>query len=247
MKGVNLERKVLIAGAVVYALLLFALLTLWRLPADRWLGYMAERMTRGNVALRAERVTPALPLGYRFHQVSYTVSQGSSSLSGRLDTLTVTVDFLRLFSAYLPGAFMAVFPSGGVIDGSAGISMFGGPEKGFLSMKTSGLPIDGLGLGDLLNRNVKGILTGEVTAEGPLADPIRLFGQGVLVLRKGSVETKLDLAGLKAVPFERMRLPFTLRDGVLLIENAEMEGPWFSGTVSGRIRLKSPLQAVPWS
>jgi type II secretion system protein N len=193
------------------------------------------------LAIWSGRVALALPLGYRFEQVSYAVSQGNTSLSGRLDSLIVRFDFLRFFTAYVPITFRAVFPSGGVIDGSAGISAFSGLEKGFFSMNTSGLPLEGLGLSDLLNRNVKGTLNGELSVEGPLKDVTRLAGRGVFLLQKGSVETKLDLAGLKAVPFERLRLPFALREGILSIDQAEMEGPWFSGTVSGQIRVKKPL------
>lgn len=241
MKGMTLKsQKGILAGAVLYAILLFIVMTLWRFPADRWLGHLAAKMTQGSVTFRAARVAHAFPLGYRFDQVSYTVSQGSTSLSGRFDTLIVKIDFPKLFSAYLPVGFRAVLP-GGVIDGSAGISAFSGVEKGFFSMKTSGLSLDGLGLGDLLNRNVKGTLSGELSVEGRLTDAARLTGQGVFVVRQGSVETKLDLAGLKAVPFERLHLPFTLREGLVSIEKAEIEGPWFSGTVSGGIRVKKPI------
>jgi type II secretion system protein N len=140
----------------------------------------------------------------------------------------------------LPVTFRAVL-AGGVIEGNAGISAFSGLEKGYFSMKTSGLSLDGLGLGDLLNRNVKGTLTGDMSVEGRLTDAARLSGQGLLVLRNGSVETKLDLAGLKAVPFDRLQLPLTLREGLVSIEKAEMEGPWFSGTVSGQIQVKRPF------
>ncbi|MEW6664824.1 MAG: type II secretion system protein GspN [Thermodesulfobacteriota bacterium] len=242
MKGSNLDKKKgLMAGAVVYALLLFVLVTCWRLPADRWLGYLVERITQGRVGFKAARVAPAFPLGYRFEKVSYTISQGGDPISGQLAALIVKVDFLKLFAAYFPITFRAFPPSGGEIDGKAGISAFRGVNNGFFSMKASGASLDGLGLGGLLNRGVKGILSGEMAVEGHLSDPSRLAGQGVFLLQKGSVDTQLDFAGLKAIPFERMQLPFSLREGLLSIEKAELVGPMLSGTVVGHVRMNKPL------
>jgi type II secretion system protein N len=242
VKGLSIHRQgILIAGAVVYALLLFILMTLWRLPADRWLGYLAERITGGRIVFRAARAAPAFPLGYRLEQISYSVAHGGIPIMARLKGLTVKADPLSLLAANISVTFSADLPSGGSIRGKVGVSAFSGLERGSFTMKVMSASLEEMGIGAFLERSVKGTVNGELSMKGRITEPSGLTGQGLFVFQNASVDTLMDLAGLKAITFERVRLPFSVREGLVSIEKAEIEGPTFSGTVAGQVRMNKPL------
>jgi type II secretion system protein N len=240
------KKKLFLAGAILYGVVLFFLMSFWRLPAERLLPYFVERYSKGRLIMRAERSAPSFPLGYTFERVSYGLVDGNRSAVGRLKSLYLGTGLLRLIAGYLPVSFTGYLPDQGMIRGRVGISMFESLQKGYLELGVSGLHLDDMAVIDSFsNRKVRGVLNGEMKLKGNLVDPTRLFGEGRFILQKGSVDTRMDVAGLKAVPFEMIRLPFTLKDGVLTLENVEMEGPMFSGTVSGQIRLNKVLGSSP--
>lgn len=225
-------------GACIYGVVLFLLLSVWRLPAERLLPYFVERTSKGRLLMWAERSTPSFPLGYTFERVSYGVADESRSAVGRLKSLYLRMGLLKLFAGYLPVSFTGYMPEEGMIRGHAGISMVQSYQKGYLELGLSGLRLEHMTVIDSFsNRKVRGVLNGEMQLKGNLLDPTRVSGEGRFTLQKGSVDTQMDLAGLKAVPFETIRVPFALKEGVLTLKNVEMEGSMFSGTVSGEIKL----------
>ncbi len=235
-------RKWLIAGGVLYGLLLLLALTAARLPGEKIFSLVVERLSKGQVMFRPEKVTYSLPLGYRFDRVSYGITEGAKTGVGRLEALTIDLDFRELLSAYLPFRFLGTLPGDGAFHGNTGISLTDGGQRGYLQVDVSGIDLEKLGvIGSLSDRKVKGRLTGSMSLKGKLLDPSGLHGEGRFLIQKGSVDTRMDLAGLESVPFDSIRLPFSIKQGQVSLNTVEMNGPMFSGTVAGHIRLEKKI------
>ena len=80
---------------------------------------------------------------------------------------------------------------------------------------------------------------------GPLDELRKLNGQGSILIEDGSVDTRVDAFGLRTIPFERLSLPLTVRNGVAGIKDGRLVGPVFTGSLEGQIRLLQNLQASP--
>lgn len=234
------RKKILIACGIAYALVLFVGLTLWRLPIDNLIPYFVERGSKGRLLLKVERTSFSLPMGCRFEKVSYASVAGDRTTKGRLENLVLTVNLFGLVTGHLPVSFdVRPTAQGGKIQGSAGIPLLG--RSAYFEMKLSEVEIEKLGLASFSGRDLKGKASGEMKFKGDLEEPSTLLGEGRLLLKNGSVDTRMDLADLKAVTFDSVRIPFKAKDGRLLLEKGEMEGPMLSGTLSGQITLSKRI------
>lgn len=217
--------------------MLFLVLALYRLPADRLIAATLEGVSKGRILFEARQVSLVLPPGYRLEQVTCGLLRGDRVVKDRLETLTVAPRYGKLLTGSLPVAFEGRLAEGG-LSGEAGISMIAGWEKGHFTLRCSDLRLEGLSsLRELSHREIKGRLQGEISLKGNLADLSKIDGEGRLSLSEGSIETTLDLPGLETVPFDTIQLAFRIRRGILSLEDGEMVGPMVSGRLSGEIEL----------
>jgi len=231
------RKNITIALAVVYAIVLFIGLTLWRLPAEKLIPYVAERLSKGRLLLKAERADFSFPLGFNLEKVSYAFGGGVNPSTDRLDRLTVGVNPLGLIRASL-GVSFRIYPpgKGATIQGDGSIPIAG--KNGSVEFSASGVQLGEMNIfKSLAGRDLKGIATGDAAVSGNFTDLSTWNGRGNLKVQKGSVDTRMDLAGLKAIPFDLVRIPFTIKDGQLSLEKVEIEGPMLSGVLSGRVKL----------
>lgn len=234
------KKNLLVAVAIIYGLLLFVGLTLWRLPMANLIPYFVETASKGRLLLKVERASFSLPLGFRLQDVSYALSLGERKTQGRLDGLYLGVNLFGLVTGRLPVSFEArPVAQEGSIQGSAELPLLG--RSAYFEMKLSEVELGSLGLTSLSGRDLKGKASGEMKFKGNLGQPNTMLGEGRLLLKNGSVDTRMDLAGLKAVPFDSVRIPFTVKDGQLLLEKGEMLGAMLSGNLTGRIALNSKI------
>lgn len=235
------KNKLVIALGIVYAIVLFIGLTAYRLPAERLIPYFAERFSKGRLLLKVEQADLSFPLGFDLEKVSYAISWKDSLVADRLERLHVTVNLLEWLGASMPVSFQAHPPgAGAVIQGRSSIPAAG--KKGSIEIKASNVQLSEMRvLQALSGRDLKGTAGGEMKLSGSMSDPGTLTGQGNVLVQKGSVDTKFDLAGLKSIPFEVVRIPFTVKEGRLSLEKAEMEGPMLAGSLGGRVILNKEL------
>lgn len=227
------------AGFAIYLIVLFLLLTLYRLPADKLVAAGVETLSRGRLLLRAERVSLLPPLRFKLEGVSYGLYLGDDLIGDSLKSLTLAPDYGGLFSGYLSLKILGVLDRGS-FEGKIGVSMISGVKKGYLIMKANDLSLDDLNiLGPLLKRDLKGKLKSEIEVRGNLTNPAELNGRGYVQLEKGYIGTRFDLPGFDRVPFDRIKVDFTVKDGTLVLNEGALSGPMLSGSLTGEIRLEN--------
>jgi type II secretion system protein N len=235
------KNRLIIVFAIAYTLVLFVALTLWRMPTERLIPYFGERMSKGRLLLKMERASYSFPLGFNLEKISYALFGGENPMVDRLDRLSFRLNPFGLIQASLPVSFQAYFTGGtAAIRGSASIPLVG--KNANLEITVSNFELGEMsGIKSLSGRDLKGTAGGDLKLRGDPSDLSTLSGKGRFQVQKGSVDTRMDLAGLKAIPFEIVRIPFTIKDGQLELEKAEMEGPMLTGALTGRIKLNKVL------
>ncbi len=236
------NRRWIFAGFFVYGVALFLVLTVYRLPSEKLLEKGVHQFTGGKVILNAARVSPTFPPGYRLENVEYSILLNGGSYKNNLKSLNIYPDYLGLMKGYLPLTMKGLLPRGG-FEIEAGTSILKGSKDGYLALKASGAYLDDFGfLRSFTGRTLKGKVNGEVNLKGDLMDYTRISGDGRLSLEEGTVESQLPLFGSKEIPFENLRISFTMKEGLLSLREAELVGPVFSGRISGDLRLKNPFE-----
>lgn len=234
-------RTLTITVSALYAVILFLLLALYRVPADRLISAALERVSGGRVLLQSETVIPGLIARYTLKGVHAAFISGDTAATGSLDSLTLGPDFGRFLAGYLPVRFEGTLPRG-TLRGKTGLSMWNGTGRGYIRMAASGVYLEDLPLlRSLSGRGVTGMLTGEIDLKGPLSDFAGMNGEGRFRAENGSIDTRIDLPGMKTVPFNAVDVAFTIKDRVMNFSHGNLEGPMFSGDVSGQIQLQKRL------
>ena len=239
------SRIILWVGLVVYGLALFSALTFYRLPADKILSGIVERMTGGDVIVSAGKLSSAPWKGHRLEDLTWTIRSGDSVLVERMEHLTLSPNFLRLFQGYVPFALKGAMAKG-TFQVSAGISMIPGLHNGYAKIRLTGIHLgDVEALSVLAQRKIKGRLTAQADLNGTFKDLTKLNGRGAFMVEDGAVDILGDGLGIRNFPFARITLPFSVGNGVLDLKGGEIVGPLFGGNLEGQIRLHHDLQASP--
>ena len=236
------SRKWIFAGFFVYGVALFLCLTVYRLPSEELLQRGVNQFTDGKVILKAERISPTFPPGYRLVNVEYSILLTGDFYKNNLKFLNIYPNYLGLIEGYFPVTMKGLLPRGN-FEIEMGVSILNGSTDGFIAFKASEAYLDDLGfLKGLTGRTLKGKVNAEVNLKGDLTDYTRIHGDGRLSLEGGSLESQVELFGLKEIPFENLRASFALKEGLLSLKEVDLAGPVFSGRISGDIRLKKPLE-----
>ena len=242
MRGRPLKRKLaFISLLALYGIVLFAVLTLARMPAERLFAAKVQEVSNGRVALHVEEFDPRFPDGVALNGIRFRVAAGRTDLQGRLGSLHMRPDYGGLVRGYLPIRFRGTTP-GGPVQGRIGLSPGKGLADGYVRIHTEGFALELFPLiGSLLDRGVKGRLSADIDMRGDLERPARAEGKGTVRIEDGAVEADLGLPGLEEIPFESLVMDFTLEQGTLALSRAEMKGPAFSGSFQGGIALHDAL------
>ena len=238
----HLIKKILsYTGITLYAFILFLLMTFYRLPADKLIAATMENLTKGRLLFKAEKVSPVLPTGYRLEEVSYGIFVRDTAAKDHFKSLTLGPDYREIFLGRLPIKFNGVMPRGN-IHGKTGLSIPNRGKEGYLTIKATDVYLEDLNiLRSFSERAFTGKLNGEIKIEGDLADLSRIYGEGHLYLEKGSIDTRINIPGMEAIPFKEIKLDFTIKDGIVVLNNSKIDGPMFSGNFSGEIRLNKGI------
>jgi len=62
-----------------------------------------------------------------------------------------------------------------------------------------------------------------------------------VLLKEGSIDTRIGIPGMETIPFKDFKLAFSIKDGKIILENSKMDGPMFSGNFSGEIILQEVI------
>ena len=236
------SRKWIFAGFLVYGVALFLILTVYRLPSEKLLQRGINQFTGGKVILKAEKISFTFPPGYRLQNVEYSILLSGDSYKNNLKFLNIYPDYLGLLGGYFPIRMKGLLPRGG-FEMEAGTSMLKGSKNGYITIKASDAYLDDLGFLKLLTgTSLKGKIKGEVNLRGNLTDYTRIDGDGQLFLEEGTLESQLETFGLTELPFQNLRIFFSVKEGLLSLKEVELLGPVLSGRISGDIRLRKPLE-----
>jgi|GEM_PF-3815825 len=229
-------------GFIVYGVVLFAVLTFYRLPADKILSKAVEKATGGKVFVAAEKTSASLWKGFGFENLTWTVQSGTAVLNEKMESLTLSPRYLGLLQGYLP-VKMEGGLARGTFQAAVGVSMIHGLSKGYGSLKTQGIDLGALAsVEKIAQREIKGKLTAQADFTGPLNDLRKLNGQATILVADGTIDTKMDAFGLRTIPFQKLSLPLTVRNGTANLKGGRLVGPLLTGDLEGQIRLLQNLQ-----
>lgn len=239
------KRIAIWVGFLVYGLVLFALFTFYRLPADRILSHAVETATDGRVYVSAENVSASLLKGYLFENLTWTIQSEGAVFSERMESLTLSPGFIGLLRGYLPIEVEGVLAKG-TFRFAAGVSMIRGLDKGYAHLNAVGVDLSNLAaVAQILQREVKGRFTGQAEFRGSLSGLKNLNGQATILFEKGTVDTRIEALGLGTIPFDKLTLPLTVQNGVASLREGRLVGPVLTGEFEGQIRLQQKLQISP--
>jgi type II secretion system protein N len=225
-------------GLGIYGLLLFLLLTLYRLPADKVLGKALTLFTETQTLVSAETVSFSLPLSYTLKRITCVAYWPRGVSKDLIDSLVFGLEWSRIFSGSLP------IKSGGTIAHGRVEARLGVPvlSLGYLDAKSSGIHLEDLSfLEVLLDRRVSGRCEGELRLVGDVRFPAGLNGRGFLRATDGALESKLPLAGLRTFPFQSISAFLIIQKGLLFLNDGKIAGPAVSGTFSGEVKFNDRL------
>jgi type II secretion system protein N len=230
----RLKKTLFWTGLGIYGLMLFLLLTLHRLPADRMLGKTLTLWTETQTLVSAETVTFSLPLSYALERISCEAYWPQGVSKDWMDSLVFGPEWSRIFSGALPLKSEAIFARGRV-EARLGLPLF---RPGYLDAKAYAVHLEELSFVEvLLDRRISGQCEGELRLLGDVRFPSGLNGRGFLRATDGSVESKLPLAGLRTIPFQSITAFLIIQKGVLFLNEGKIAGPAVSGTFSGEVKL----------
>jgi len=239
------HKIILFLGFIVYGLVLFTILSFYRLPADKVLSKAVETATKGKVSVTAEKASASLWKGYRFENVIWTVQSESAIVSDRMETLSLSPGFLGLLHFYLPFEMEGSIAKG-IFQLKAGISIFRGLGKGYGDIRAFGIDLADLALvNQIAQREIKGRLTGTAEFHGPLNQPSKVNGEASILVEDGALDTRMGALGFGSIPFEELSLLLSVRNGVASIRGGQLVGPVFTGELEGQIRLLQNLEVSP--
>jgi type II secretion system protein N len=238
------QKIILWLGLITYGLVLFAVLTFYRLPADKILSKAIDAATQGKVFVSAEKMS-SFWKGHRLENVTWSVQSGSALVSDRMESLTLSPRFLGLFQGYLPIEMEGILARG-TFQFTTGISMIRGLSRGYANLTVFGIHLADLAaVNQTLQREIKGKLTGRAEFQGLLNEPSKLNGQATILIEDGALDTRMGAFGFGSIPFEKLSLPLTVRNGVASLKGGQLVGPVFTGEIEGQIRLLQNLQVSP--
>ena len=234
----RLKKTFFWTGLGIYGLLLFLLLTLHQLPADKLLGKALTLWTETQTLVSAETVSFALPLSYALERVSCEASWPQGVSKDHIETLTFGPEWSRIFYGALPLKGEANLARGRV-EARMGVPLF---SRGYLDAKGFAIHLEELSfLEILLDRRVSGQAEGELRLLGDVRSPVSLNGRGFLRATDGAVESKLPLAGLRTIPFRSISAFLIIQKGVLFLNDGNIEGSAVFGTFSGEVKLDEKM------
>jgi type II secretion system protein N len=221
-------------GLGIYGLLLFLLLTLYRLPADKILGKALTLFTGTQTLLSAETVSFSLPLSYALERITCEAYWPRGVSKDQMDSLIFAPEWSKIFSGSIPIRSEVIFARGRV-EARLGVPLL---SRGYLDAKGSGVHLEDLSFVEiLLDRRVSGKCEGELRFLGDIRFLSGLNGRGYLRLTDGSLESKLPLAGLRTIPFQSISAFLIIQKGLLFLNDGKIAGPAVSGTFSGEVKL----------
>lgn len=224
----------------IYGLLLFLLLTLYRLPADKMLGKALTLWTQTQTRVSAETVSFSLPLSYALEKILWEAHWPQGVSKDRIDSLRFGPEWSGILSGSLPLKMEAVSARGRV-EAGLGLPFLG---RGYFYANGSTIHLEDISfIGVLLDRRVSGRGEAEVRLLGDVRFPPGLTGRGFLKVTDGSLESKLPLAGLRTIPFRSFSTNLVIQKGVLYLSDGELAGPAVSGTFSGQVKLDNIMSS----
>jgi len=225
-------------GMGIYGLLLFLLLTLYRLPADRMLGKALTSCFETQTLVSAETVSFSLPLSYALERISCEAYWPQGVSKDHIDSLIFSPEWSRIFSGSLPLKNEANF-AGGRVESRVGVPFL---SRGYFDARGSGIRLEYLSFVQvLLDRRLSGQCEGELRLLGDVRFPSGMNGRGFLRAMDGTVESKLPLAGLRTIPFQSVSALVIIQKGVLFLNDGKIEGPAVFGTFSGEVKLDEKM------
>jgi type II secretion system protein N len=222
----------------IYGLLLFLLLTLYRLPADKMLGKALTSCLETQTLVSAETVSFSLPLSYALGTISCEAHWPQGVSKDRIDSLDFGAEWARIFTGSFP-LRMEANMARGRLESRLGVPFLG---RGYFDARAYVVHLEELSfLEVLLDRRITGQCEGELRILGDVRFPSALSGRGFIRVVDGSVESKLPLAGLRTIPFQSVSASAFLQKGTLFLKDGKIEGPAVSGTFSGEVTIEEDL------
>jgi len=229
-----LKKTLFRIGLGIYGLLLFLLLTLYRLPADKMLGKALALWTQAQTLVSAETVSFSPPFSYAMETLTCEAHWPQGVSKDRIDSLKFSTEWSRIFSGSLPLKTSAIFARGHV-ETRLGVPFVG---RGYLDTWGSGIHLEDLSFVEvLLDRRVSGRCEGEMRLTGDVRFPTGLNGRGSLRAFDGFLESKIPITGLSTIAFQSISALLVIQEGVLYLSDGEIAGPAVSGTFSGEVKF----------
>lgn len=233
-------KKKIVLGIILgcYGIGLFIVLTLVRVPWTGVVVHTANRALNGSAFFSAEHVDLRFPDRLRIQGGVLEVPRGASMLRQDVTEAVLRPDYRNLIRGYLPARFSGDLAAGRV-EGRFGMSRRIGMRDAYLFLRAEKLGLARLDvMASTLGRKVEGTLNGELRFQGNLENVLQVQGQGHITVADGSVETRVGFPGLETVPFDRVEVVFSVKDGRVQLDQADMKGPVFSGSLSGTVALR---------
>ncbi len=210
-------------------------------PSEAAKNFIVTNVHKINPAvdITLKGVDPVFPIGLVLHSVSIYHEDDPVFDA---EKLKLSPGFLSLFMGRLAFKFNCDAYGGNFKGGAAIPAVGGGMDNVSADVKLTDIQV-----GDVLalklfipQYNLSGILTGDVTYS--IKKNRKRSLESHLNLMDSSVEFLASFYGLEALSFKQIDAEFALNNDVLKIEKFVSKGGDLSGSITGSINIKTPIQ-----
>lgn len=238
------QKKIRLIGYLLYALVLTALFLYLRFPSESLASYLKSALGRANprLILSIGALAPELPPGIEISKAEIAFKKTPLKPIVNLHNLSLKPDPW----AFIQGTRACCFEGrayGGEISGNLRFE-----ERGSETCFTTSIRLKDLHMGRhaylplLMGRSFSGTLAGEIHYSGDNARLIQGDGAATITISRGVAGLPRPVMGLESIPFDRLFIKMTLKNGKITVSSAVLEGRTLKGRLSGTVTLKNKIR-----
>ncbi|MDD3619594.1 MAG: type II secretion system protein GspN [Desulfobulbaceae bacterium] len=229
-------------GYLLYTLVVLVVLLWFLFPVDKVRVRLQAGMNAAGTDARWEiaGLHKAWPLSIVASGVRFREGENGGEPLILIDELKVTpaVQGLLTMGERIPVRYQLRF-----LDGTVRGNGEYHPADGLVRGEGHLENLDLTGLDEIwrkMNRKAAGIVSGRFSVQGAWGNLSQLEGQADLVVSDGHIDLYQPFFGLPQLTFSRMRTVFNLRDGVVTLEQGDVESKMLAAEYAGTVTLANP-------
>lgn len=222
-----------------YSLILAVVLLHYLFPTESFRDYMQARLERGGspFLVSFDRVAASFPFGLRFIGPAVKARDAADVVVLKADSLLVRPRFLSLLSGTLKYLFLCR-AYGGIMRGGLYFD-----ETEADRLVETNVELNDINVGDckylseLIGREIKGILKGDISFRGSPDSLINGSFDANLILTNGAIRLQQPFLTLESIDLQELEIKAAGKERKMDINSIKLKGKELQGSLTGTMEL----------